>query len=423
MKVGHAVGLSCRELGSSKWQLRWRQMEDLPEGGRKRIDRTVLAYSIEERKRLEIEIEVALREKGYWIAPLSDVLGRPLDLDLERVAERWVGWKVGLRGIRLATRGAIAGAMKRWFTGLRVVLKIKPKAGIPSFAMTGANIALVAEWMRLKDKYAPGTIYQTLAAVIDMWTWAGDQPEWSDLIPRPPYNKSTVMPTPPCYEAPEAVATMAEADACLRQIRFPMPRRMATIMRYTGLRIEQAASIHREDIDIVGATVLIRKGKSQREQALMRRVPVSRHLIEDLRAWLVTVPPTGPLFPDLRAKLPDGTALPMVGYRNNTKYVSEAWAAATEGGEARREVWAPLTRKKHRPDHAFRAAFQAVLQENGIGDNVIEWLVGHAPSTTRGKHYTRPAATALEKAVASMPPVDWRETNVTVLRFDKRARA
>ena len=56
-------------------------------------------------------------------------------------------------------------------------------------------------------------------------------------------------------------------------------------------------------------------------------------------------------------------------------------------------------------------------------DNVIEWLVGHAPSSTRGKHYAQPAESALKRAVEVIPAVDWQNSNVTVLRFDKRARA
>ena len=50
------------------------------------------------------------------------------------------------------------------------------------------------------------------------------------------------------------------------------------------------------------------------------------------------------------------------------------------------EVWMPINRDKARPDHAFRAAFQSNLHEQGVSDNVNDWLVGHAPASTRGKH-------------------------------------
>lgn len=46
----------------------------------------------------------------------------------------------------------------------------------------------------------------------------------------------------------------------------------------------------------------------------------------------------------------------------------------------------PINRDKARPDHAFRAAFQSNLHEQGVSDNVNDWLVGHAPASTRGKH-------------------------------------
>ena len=82
----------------------------------------------------------------------------------------------------------------------------------------------------------------------------------------------------------------------------------------------------------------------------------------------------------------------------------------------------PINRAKARPDHAFRAAFQSNLQNRGISDNVIDWLVGHAPASTRGKHYAQPAENALRSAVKAIPAVDWQNSAVTVLRFDSRAR-
>jgi hypothetical protein len=53
-------------------------------------------------------------------------------------------------------------------------------------------------------------------------------------------------------------------------------------MRYTGLRIEQAAWVYREDLDFDGCTLVVRKGKSRKEKALMRRVEASPHLFADL---------------------------------------------------------------------------------------------------------------------------------------------
>ena len=416
MKVGHSIGLSVGEVGHGKWRLRWRQDERQPDGSVLRKQKEAYVYSHEERKRLEIDIEKQVAERGWWEAATEASKVKPLDANAERVAEKWLEWKKGPRAARPATLGSLMGSAARWFKAVRAVKQIKDTDVVSgkTFAMDTVN-QVVVKWR--DDGYAPGTIYQSIAAVVDLWTWAYDQPDYTEVIPRPPANKKLVMPTTVAYYAPPDVPTWAEADACLRQIRLPMPRRIATILRYTGLRLEQAVMIHREDVDLVAGTLLVRKGKSQREQALMRRVPVCPHLIADLRDWLLGLPP-GPLFPDL--KVP---SIPMRSYRNQTRYVTEAWETATEGGEARKEVWVPINRAKARPDHAFRAAFVSNLQEQGVSDSVIDWLVGHVSASTRGKHYAQPADSALRNAVKVIPPVDWGESNVTVLRFDKRARA
>ena len=396
--------------------MRWRQNEAQPGGSARRVQREVYVYSVDERKRLEIEIEKQVVERGWW-EPASEASKiKPLDVNAEELAQLWLTWKKGPRGAGKNTLMSLAGSLTRWFRAVRAVkgLAVDQVVSGKTFTMDTVN-AVVGRWR--DEKYAPGTIYQSMAAVVDLWTWAADQPDCRDVIPSPPHNRKMVMPPTVAYEAPQEVPTWAEADACLRQIRLPVPRRLATIMRYTGLRLEQAVFIHREDFDLSAATLLIRKGKSQREKALNRTVPIAQGLVADLGDWIRGCP-VGPLFSDLK-----NPTVPMRSYRNTTKYVTEAWEAATEGGEARREVWAPSNREKARPDHAFRAAFQYHLMDAQVGDNVIDWLVGHAPSTTRGKHYARPAESASRRAVEMIPAVDWQQSNITVLRFDKRARA
>ncbi len=396
-KVGHAVGLSYQDLGGGRFRLSWRQWEEVPDGGRVRRQRSVTAYSVEERRRLELEIERTLLERGYWSG--DEPAAKPLDVNLERAALAWLDWKTGLRAVSTSTRRNLAGAMRRWFNTLRRLRGWAPEVVIPGNEMKQSTVAEVTK--HLRERYAEGTVYQTVAAVIDMWTWAASQDEYAAL-PRPPYNLQLVMPPAVAYHAPDAVPTFAECDAAIRLIRLPLPRRLAIIMRYTGLRLEQAAHIHREDIDLRAKTLLIRKGKSRREQAMMRRVPVARHLVADLRPWLEGRLP-GPLFPD-----PTNGALPLVNYRNQTRYVTEAWRRATQNGSARLEVWAPPSRSKTRPDHAFRAAFQAALDEAGVSDSTIDWLVGHAPKSTRSRHYARPSDNVLREAVERVTQIDWQ---------------
>ena len=104
--------------------------------------------------------------------------------------------------------------------------------------------------------------------------------------------------------------------------------------------------------------------------------------------------------------------------------MTEAWELATLADEARREVWAPPSREKNRPDHVFRAALQSFLMDEGIGDNVIDYLVGHSAKSTRGKHYARPGDVVLRRAVDLLPAVDWRATvGANVVHLARKVRA
>lgn len=154
----------------------------------------------------------------------------------------------------------------------------------------------------------------------------------------------------------------------------------------------------------------------------MRRVQASAALFDDLGQEIREQPP-GPLFPDHAARDAKAQPLPRVGYRNQTRYVTRAWEAATGAGEARREAWSPPNRRQNRPDHAFRAAIQGKLDEHGVPEIVLDDLVGHAAKTTRGRHHTAPAIATQRRAVDCIPPIDWKDARETnLVRLDPRWR-
>lgn len=162
MTVGHAVGLSSVDLGGGKFRLYWRQWEQQPGGARKRIQRTVMAYGVEERKQLETEIDRALRTQGWWSRePATGA--RPLPANLEEIAVAWIDRKVGIRRVSPATRRNLAAGMKRFFTALRIHRRIAADAVVPSSAIDEAAIVAISE--RWCDECAERTAYQTLRAV------------------------------------------------------------------------------------------------------------------------------------------------------------------------------------------------------------------------------------------------------------------
>ena len=395
------------QVPSGLWRLRWRQWEQAAEGPPRRAMRSCTVATLGQAKHRQAEIEEAVRAHGGWRPTPPRVL--PAIGNLEHAARAWIGWKVGVRGASPATRSVLAQSMRRFFAEVRAVLHIEPDAPVPTTALCLPLIDAIA--LRWRDRFADSTIYQNLAAVHDMWTWVSDEPARFGAVTPPPRHQQRVLPLPPLFEAPEETPTWAELDACLRNITHPIARRVATIMRFTGLRLLQATSIHVEDIDTDAMTLRVRTGKSRRERSQMRRVPLSPHLIEELRPNLNRA---GPLFPDSSAVDETGVPLVVRSYRNVTVYVSNGWKAATALGQARRDAWAPPNRHNNRPDHAFRAGFQACLEAAGHAPVVVDWLVGHSPTSTRVRHYTRPAAQALRAAVDSIPPVDWTDASPTV---------
>jgi len=417
MRVGHSVGLSYRDLGGGKFMLRWRQDEVQPDGTTKRVQRTKTVYSVDERRRLVQEIEAALNERGWW-DDTSASRARPLEENLELIALEWVKWKVA-RGVSVNTKKNAAQNMRRWFRALRRHLGIPENEPVGASAMTQSNfIAVLAGWRTL-DKYADGTIHRTSHAVLDMWSWAHSQAGYQTL-PRPPYRLDDLMPMAPIYIASAAVPTLAECDAVIRRIRQPVPRTLGIIMRYTGIRLEQAVFIHREDLDFDAMALQIRKGKSRREKAELRTVQAHPGLFRDLGERIRALK-AGPLFPDARQRGEKGELIPLVNYRNQTRYVTAAWVAATAAGEAREAVWRPRNREINRPNMAFRAAFQGHLHGNGVDREIVRFLVGHRPGDTGGQHYASPQPKQQRAAVELLDPIDWGPDGPSnVVAFDPR---
>ncbi len=136
---------------------------------------------------------------------------------------------------------------------------------------------------------------------------------------------------------------------------------------------------------------MIRKGKSRREQALMRTVAVPTlrdgMLIQHMDRY-------GQVYDE-----------PMPSPRNLAQHFKRAWEKAAKDEVCRPGIWAPGNRRKASTTHALRAVYQATLEEAGVRDGVIDWLVGHSGRSTRATSYTKPSLAAMRAAVEKVPPV------------------
>ena len=375
------------------WKLRWRELHETESG----VVRKARSYTVAEEAEVPIvavDIRRALDRQGWWEPPRDDeVLARPRFVDLEALSAEWLVRKVGRRRLAASTKANFKGSLKRFFEGVRAVTGME--AGpLPPTVLTRDVVEQVTVW--LGERYAEGTVYQTLHPVLrEFWPWASDR-DVVGLEPAPRDTKS-LMPRNAVYAPPNVLPTVAEVDAMIARITVPRARVAAVLMRGTGLRIEQVAHIRGEDLDGEAHTLLIRKGKSRREKVLMRTVAVPEWLVPTLRemgamrdGWLIRH----------QDRYGGVYEQPMPSPRNLAMHFRKAWERAEKAKAVRPGIWKPGNRKKASTTHALRAVYQATLEEAGVRDGVIDWLVGHSGRSTRATSYTKPSMEQMRVAVA-----------------------
>lgn len=392
------ASVSVDQLGPHRFKVRWR--ETVSEGGQRRTVARALTVSTREAA-IELQAKVlrAVETVGYYESEAREL---PPVTNLERAAGDWLKHKAA-RGVAVGTVRRYTAYMDRFFRAVRALRTIGKDEVVPASVLSRTLFSeAILSWRA--EGLSESMVYGMSSTALDMWRWVCDDPDNYPGVPVSPRDPSTVLPPPPIYVAP-LPPTLAEVDACLRRLhRAYVAKPAAILMRFTGLRISQVLGLRCEDLDLANQTLCVRVGKSRREKAESRLVPISPHLVDEIAPWMANRLPEDYLVRRRKDQHAAETQshLPTV-------VLSAAWEEATQAGEARREVWAPRSRKLSRPDHAFRAAFMAYLEEQGVRDSVIDYLVGHAPMSTRRRHYAPPGFEQLQEAVGKLPPIDWKE--------------
>jgi integrase len=211
------------------------------------------------------------------------------------------------------------------------------------------------------------------------WEWASNDDEFGEGVPPPRTIEMRRQ-----QGAPTVAPTWEEMDSVINT--FPekaWQRRLAIMLRFTGLRVQQVMGLKWEDLDMTRATLVIRGelGKSRQERR-GRTIPVSPHLVKIMSGWgrregfIVITNGTGTRE---RAAQP--------------RTMQTAW----ERSGARKMVHVG------RPHHAFRKGFVSELRRAGADADAVEVLVGHSLGL-RGV-YTDADALPLRDAVALIPPL------------------
>jgi len=226
----------------------------------------------------------------------------------------------------------------------------------------------------------PSTSQKIVAVVERFWAWAYNEDDYEFIVPQPKRLKVLTEP-----RTPTIAPTWAEMDDCIAACTGPL-RQLAILLRFTGLRVQQAMHLQWDDFDLPSCRLTVRGelGKSKDERK-GRIIPVSRYLVNEMAGW---GPREGFIIPSNRKE--DGPR----GREARARDMSRAWKRA----KVREEVY------KQRPHHAFRKGFISGLKKAGADSDAVEFLVGHSLGL-RGV-YMDPEALPLREAVGLAPDVN-----------------
>jgi len=394
------AGVSIAELANGTYRVRWRERIGLDGNKTKWGSRSRTVSTRAAAIELQAKVLRALETTGQWVDPVSGT-AKPV-ADPEEAAAAMLRECLANGDARSSVE-RWAYALDRWFRTARAQRGVGENTALDATIFTRDTITSAKEAWRAEG-LADTTLHLTVSKVLDLWEWMADDPERWPGVPAPPRRRRGLRPKAPVYVAPPS-PTAEEMDAVLRELagdgRRSVSLRLCTVARFTGLRAAQILRLRRQDLDLDRRVLVVTTGKSRRERATQRVVPVSDHLLSELQPILGR-PPDAPLICHPR------TSVKRARVHIPTATVREAWERATARRQARREVWDPPSRGHARPIHAFRAGFQAALRTRGASEGTVRRLVGHR-DTTAARHYVDDASVMdeLRDAMALLPPIDW----------------
>lgn len=209
------------------------------------------------------------------------------------------------------------------------------------------------------------------------WAWAAEEDEYAEYVPRP-----RKLDMPSGATDPTVAPTWEEMDQCVGAAHGAV-RQLAIVLRFTGLRVQQAMRLRWSDVDMDRGTLTIRGelGKTKQERR-GRGIPLSPHLLKELAGWGRR---EGWLVPSFRTGKSERIA--------RQRDMQRAWIRAG----VREAVW------RGDSHHSFRNGFVSGLKKLRADDEAVEYLVGHSLGL-RGA-YTDPEALPLQEAVNLIPPL------------------
>lgn len=377
--------------GKKKWKVFWRDP-----GCKNETSRTVKTKEDAERLQAEVDEDLALGRPWKPRVTSSEV-----DLDGSMTAF-----------ITDKSRTLESGTLLRYARALEMFRRMLGEDRLEEMSAANLNKALLREfwtWLRVPENGLHGkqrsedTARKNVEVIQLFWEWAFNEDAGSTVPPLKPLDmprgqpKVTVAPT--WAEMDACVAATLGLDGMGRQRSENQALyRLAVLLRFTGLRAQQAAMLLWTDFDFNQKTLHVTTGKTAQEKR-GRIIPVSEHLLTEMSKWTrsgdyvirMYRDPTSP-----RARVP------------RPREMERAWERAVERYKVRTQVF------EGRPHHSFRKGLVSGLKRLGADVDAVEYLVGHSLGL-RGV-YTDPDAMPLRDAVGRIPPLDMPPTSPPAVR-------
>lgn len=326
------------------------------------------------------EIQLAIDRDGFW-APAK---APPATLDA--AVEAYIDARTAGTAARPAAKPS---TLKMYDVVLRRLLLPFLRGRASTAALRDLDLDRVRGL--LDERHRRGASARTLlvyrSIIGGFWKWARAEFGAEHIAPvalpdlARPADREVVAPS--YGEIDRMIAALPDRCATLR--------RTCLILRYTGLRISQAARLEWRDIladhEGLGPALHIRPelGKSRQEAAMNRRIPLHPELRRQLLEWRLADgrPDDDALL--IRAPLP----------RTARDTLRAAWKRAG----VPEEKWAG------HPSHVFRKRFITTLDLARVRERVIDYLIGHARKDVKGRSYIvgQELWPEMKKAVAGIP--------------------
>lgn len=382
---------------TGKYTVRWRSLRRGPDGKRRQFRQTCPDAATAAALQRQIDSAHALGREYVPAVDAASTIDGIIEAYLDD-AERLVA-KSTISTLRVAL-----DIFVRW---LRIE---RPRGPLHVDLLSGDRLAEWHGWLLREREFngvkglAPLSAQRYVQRVLGAWRWAYESERYGGEVPRPrairlPGARPKLTSVAPTWDQMDAVIAAAG------ELRAVWYQHLFIVLRFTGLRRNQAMRLRRSDLDVARGELVVRPelGKTRQERA-GRVIPISPYLVELVSGW----------------PLPDRWTQEQQA-RDGTDWLIDAPAKRVIDNDRTKTLWdavqvpADVARQ---PCHAFRKGFVSGLAKACVPEQTIKALVGHDLGIT-GEIYTSVDVRmeAMRAAIDKVPPLRVLEPRQVAIDF------